>query len=125
MLEPMSPEDAQQRIDQARASYLSQMMYVIYENVSLLDKCDEKTLIVLIQSLLALNIGQQQVADILGVHRGSVARWIGGANITRSTPFRAWMVNTLLDFVRKNRPGSFAPPPQQRKRGRPIQRLQG
>jgi len=125
MLEPTSPEHAQQRIDQARASYLSQMMNVIYENVRPLDKYDEKTLIVLIQSLLALNIGQQQVADIVGVHRGSVARWIGGANITHSRPFRAGMVNALLDFVQKNQPGSFAPLPQQRKRGRPIQRSPG
>src|SRR5580658_8507985 len=107
MLERMSPEDAQQRIDQARASCLSHMMNVIYENVGPLDKYDKKTLIILIKSLLALNIGQQQVADILGVHRVSVARWAAGTNITRSPSFRAWMVNTLLEFVRKNRPGSF------------------
>jgi hypothetical protein len=125
MLERMSPEDAQQRIDQARASCLSHMMNVIYENVSPLDKYDKKTFILLVGSLLALNIGQQLVADILGVHRGSVARWVGGANITRSAPYRAWMVDTLLDFVRKYRPESFAPLPQQRKRGRPSKRLPG
>lgn len=97
----LSPEKVQQNIAEAREASLINIMHTIVYNVEKLNKSDEKTLIILVQELLKTNMEQQELANLIGVSRASIARWSAGSSINRTPAFRAYMVERLLQLIRE------------------------
>lgn len=87
---------------QGLVTWRKDLRHVIACSLSKMDAAAPTTLQSAVASMMEAHYKPKTLSKVLGPSQTTISRWADGQTIPRSAPYRKWLVQTLIAFLREN-----------------------
>jgi hypothetical protein len=82
------------------AQWRRELRQTIAASLSKMDPSAPQTLVSAVVSMYEAHYKPKTLSTVLGPSQTTIARWAEGATIPRSAPYRKWLVETLIAYLK-------------------------